>query len=449
MKLTFTRSLRTLGVALVLLAGVTIVSAYNPPLQNFPNGNVASPVHTGAQAQLKAGNLNVQGDFATGGYTILGGNPASTLVFGNLGVWGSSQFYSNVTIAGANPFDPDQAELPADLYVSRNISNKGNIVSQSLTHSQWFGPAREPVCSLSSGQLILCNPEEQVAIEPGDFGLVQPTGQIEYPNPGSYTFTVPDGVTSVKVKLWGAGGGGGKGRVLGDMYADGTLKVSEGPSGGGGGYTADPNNSQMGASLTVEPGQQISVQVGAGGAAATANEGDGGNGGPSGFVYTTGGVQPGLFTLSSLSNPSAPQFSIAAPGGRGGNVNPGSAPDVPGGGGGVNSIPFQATYSGQSGSYPSQNDSFYCQQDIIRATSTRGGDAAGSAGTGGEVYSSETCHPEDDGQQTWTASVLTPVTLSQPTGPGGGGAGGFANTAPGGAGAPQAGKHGKVIVSWP
>lgn len=60
------------------------------------------------------------------------------------------------------------------------------------------------------------------------------------------TYTVPSGVTSINVKMWGAGGGGG---VAGGW--------SYGFAGGGGGYTT--------ADLSVTPGQQLTVMVGNGG----------------------------------------------------------------------------------------------------------------------------------------------------------------------------------------
>jgi hypothetical protein len=60
------------------------------------------------------------------------------------------------------------------------------------------------------------------------------------------TYTVPAGVTSIKVKIWGGGGGGGN--LGGWTY---------GFPGGGGGYTIGK--------LAVTPGQNLTVMVGAGG----------------------------------------------------------------------------------------------------------------------------------------------------------------------------------------
>lgn len=66
------------------------------------------------------------------------------------------------------------------------------------------------------------------------------------------TWTVPDGVTSVNVFLFGGGGGGGS-----NAHSEGELRASGG--GGGGGYMAK-------STLTVTPKQSISITIGAGGA---------------------------------------------------------------------------------------------------------------------------------------------------------------------------------------
>ncbi len=69
------------------------------------------------------------------------------------------------------------------------------------------------------------------------------------------TFTVPTGVSTINVKMWGAGGGGG-------AYS---------AAGGGGGYTAS--------SLSVTPGQEYQVLVGGGGQSSNAGTAAGGFGG--------------------------------------------------------------------------------------------------------------------------------------------------------------------------
>ena len=78
-----------------------------------------------------------------------------------------------------------------------------------------------------------------------------------YATPGVYTYTVPAGVTSVKMRGWGGGGGGG-------ASADGTsgsIAGNAGAGGGGGGYTEKVH--------AVTPGSTITVTVGAKGAGVT------------------------------------------------------------------------------------------------------------------------------------------------------------------------------------
>ena len=88
---------------------------------------------------------------------------------------------------------------------------------------------------------------------------------------GSGNFTVPTGVTSVIVEVWGAGGGGGAGGAAGNPGAAG---------GGGGGYTRK--------TLTVSAGQTIAYVVGAGGAGNLLydNSAAGTTGAPSSATYS-------------------------------------------------------------------------------------------------------------------------------------------------------------------
>jgi hypothetical protein len=122
------------------------------------------------------------------------------------------------------------------------------------------------------------------------------------------TFTVPAGVTSVVIELWGGGGAAG----MGVQFASG--------GGGGGGYVRTV--------VAVSPGQVIPVAVGQGGAASC--EVDGGAGGDTSFggLAIAGGGQGG---------------SVAGQGGAGGTASPGgisssgeagTTPNGPGGGNG-------------------------------------------------------------------------------------------------------------------
>lgn len=70
-----------------------------------------------------------------------------------------------------------------------------------------------------------------------------------YTTPGTYTFTVPTGVSRIGVVLTGGGGSGGFGMVNPGSY---------GAGGGGGGATAA-------CTLAVRPGDPLTITVGAGG----------------------------------------------------------------------------------------------------------------------------------------------------------------------------------------
>jgi hypothetical protein len=108
------------------------------------------------------------------------------------------------------------------------------------------------------------------------------SGQV-YSTQGPDNFTVPDGVTSINVKMWGGGGGAGAGG-----------SAATGGNGGGSGYVAE--------TISVTPGETLTVYVGGGGAAGTRNTAGGGGG---------GGGYSSLYRGSTL-------LALAAGGGGGG-----------------------------------------------------------------------------------------------------------------------------------
>ncbi len=90
---------------------------------------------------------------------------------------------------------------------------------------------------------------------------------VPYTSHGTYTFTVPAGVTSVTVECWGAGGAGG-GATSNGYYG--------GAGGAGGAYASKV--------ITVTPGNNYTVTVGQGGNGGTGN---GPSGGDSWFKNTS------------------------------------------------------------------------------------------------------------------------------------------------------------------
>lgn len=97
----------------------------------------------------------------------------------------------------------------------------------------------------SSGIVILSWGDETIPNYEGNRTIV-----TEY-NPGTFNYTVPAGITSIKVNLIGAGGGGGGCVSYGDNWA-----------GGGGGAGSD----QYGTIIPVIPSEVLTVVVGSGGA---------------------------------------------------------------------------------------------------------------------------------------------------------------------------------------
>jgi hypothetical protein len=152
------------------------------------------------------------------------------------------------------------------------------------------------------------------------------------------SFTVPCGVTSISVQVWGGGGGGA---------GDGTNNTTAGAGGGGGGYSTGV--------IAVVPGNVIAYTVGAGGAGGGGAT-NGGAGGATTFSTVSaagggGGTREngggGAGGLGNTNNGVAGANSSGTTGGNGGaggnggnggaggtNGNNGSAGVAPGGGGG-------------------------------------------------------------------------------------------------------------------
>ena len=193
------------------------------------------------------------------------------------------------------------------------------------------------------------------------FVAVLGMGQTDtYSTAGTYSWTCPEGVTSITVECWGAGGAGG-----------GQNQNSDGGGGGGGGAYARLN------SYTVTSGNQYLIVVGAGGTGIAASTGN--PGGSSYFINNA---------------------TVLAVGGNGGSPSTGTPP-AGGLGGNSGSCVGDVTYSGGQG-------------EIGRNSNTGiGGYGGSSAGTAANGYS---------GPQTWTTQTYP--TASTPTGAGHGGNGG-------------------------
>lgn len=123
-------------------------------------------------------------------------------------------------------------------------------------------------------------------------GLSTHAQTVTFDTPGTTTWTVPAGANLISVEAWGGGGGGSKG------YSN--LK---GTGGGGGGFASG--------TLSVNPGDVISITVGSGGVGAVLS-GHGGDGGNSEVSFS-------INTLTAYGGGGGRSFSTpAGTGGYGG-----------------------------------------------------------------------------------------------------------------------------------
>jgi uncharacterized protein (TIGR02145 family) len=240
-------------------------------------------------------------------------------------------------------------------------------------------------------------------------------GASPYTVPATGTYTIPAGVTSITVQCWGGGGGGG-----GAKYNFFTASFDAG-GGGGGGYAT--------ATFTVNPGDVISVSVGASGTAGTTGGGSGGAGGTSSVTYTvvkaaaTGGAG-GIGVIQNSSgiqgaggNGGTATTGTGFTGGKGGAGFPGSSFDVGGGGGGG----AGSSANGSIGTTSSANGSGGAPGGAGGASSGGNGGAGGKS-SGGAVAGSN----------------------GSTFGGGGGGAAGYSS----GSKAGGAGAVGQVIITY-
>ena len=140
----------------------------------------------------------------------------------------------------------------------------------------------------------------------------------QYKTAGSYTWTVPAGVTQIGVYMVGGGGSGANGSQGSQTYY---------PTGGAAGYGKNIE-------LTVIPGWKIAVVVGAGGAGTTGNTERGNAGGTTAFN--------GVTVLGGAGGTWASTQADGANGGQGSDPNPG----------------FRAATVPMYGSCPTQNTSY-------------------------------------------------------------------------------------------
>lgn len=166
-------------------------------------------------------------------------------------------------------------------------------------------------------------------------------GQTQtYNTPGTYSFTVPAGVTSITVSAWGAGGAGG-----------GVVGNNNNPRGGGGGEAG----SFVRGTMAVTPGTVYTVVVGSGGTGST-------SGGTAGTASSFGGS--GVFNAIGGSG-GAGAVNSSRLGAGGNTANTGNV---------VSGTSTASTYGGNGGTATASGGSSF---------SGGGGGSAGAGGNGG------------------------------------------------------------------
>lgn len=186
-------------------------------------------------------------------------------------------------------------------------------------------------------------------------GYTAGTTNVTQSTPGSYTFTVPAGVTSLSVSCWGAGAGATGG------------SSGQGQAGGGAGaFAAEP-------SYTVIPGQVLAYTVGAGGTGDHVGSNSGPDGGATGF--DTGNVAG-----SGVTAQGGQHYNGSLNYGPGGGTNGNSVNFGGGNGGPLNS--GQSNGSGGGGSAGSTSRGFGGSQGGGAGAAGGGGGAVGGVGSG-------------------------------------------------------------------
>jgi hypothetical protein len=164
------------------------------------------------------------------------------------------------------------------------------------------------------------------------------TSPKTFSTPGTYSWTVPPGVTSICIEAWGAGGNGGAG-LSGGQSAGG---------GGGGGYGYQ--------CFTVIPGTQYTVIVGSGGSGSSTSSVSstigslisvlGGGSGTNATLNTsgtggTGGTSSASFNITGINGNDGVGVYAGGSGGKGAN-----------GGNGGNGGSGSSSSSATSGTFP-------------------------------------------------------------------------------------------------
>ena len=291
------------AVAIVIGVGLQMVQAWTEPSGNPPTGDVGAPITTGAIGQGKTGPLTIAGLLTAGNDLNVVGNVGvgTNVPLYKLDVRGKGYF---ATEAGTNQltlgdishgttssistnnnnisFKPNGSDEKVSIASdgSVNVKENLNVGTDDMTDGKYF-------IAQSDGTIIAKGTNGSFKVDKGGFitvsgiifedGTTQTTagssgsgsshGSVPFATPGTFNWTVPNGVTSVTFEVWGGGGGGAAGRYIVGDYGSGPYQdynvtyISAGGSGGSGGYAVN--------TMTVAPGNVFTITVGDGGLGGT------------------------------------------------------------------------------------------------------------------------------------------------------------------------------------
>ncbi len=266
------------------IAGTQTISTDNSPTLTLTEGTNSATNLGSTSAQYAI--INLTGN-RTSARTITLPSTSRHYIILNNTTGGFATTFSPGSISVAQGEDCVLAydtSVPAYVKVASTISNVG-----SVTGTLAVGNGGTGATTLTANNVLLGNGTSALqVVAPGNSGNLLTSNGTTWGSTGSltgiraaiytagtHTFTVPAGVTAVRVFVVAGGGGGG------NASTGGSLAFSSAGGGGGGGAGQGW--------VSVTPGASIAVTVGSGGAAAAV----GGSSSFGAFITTTGGAAGG------------------------------------------------------------------------------------------------------------------------------------------------------------
>jgi hypothetical protein len=281
-------------------------------------GTFADPIDPNTEFTTSTGNDNIRALYMVGSI----GSP--------------SLFSGNVTAS-----DESQASVSLTSGTNSSFFNgftfSGDGIKTITEFANDWNDSNDPDIIINQGGSVVLNLGETFQMNGGTNPII-PQGEEQFTSDGTYTFIVPNNVDSISALAVGAGGGAAG--CFGNSTDSGT--------GGGGGalsYTS---------SLSVNPGDEITIVVGKGGSGGAGNtKASGTDGGNTviklnnSTILEAGGGKGGLY---GSNNPTPGGSHITGPNGFSGGYGAHSQRNNGGGGGGG-----AAGYSGRGGQGASGN----------------------------------------------------------------------------------------------